>query len=400
MVRVRPVLRPRARLLALVAWLTAQTLCSTEPAAPYTVAPGLFQPDKPDLGLAAPAGARTVTVFRPTTGPAQFNNGAVLIEFQGRFYAQWQSSAHDEDSPDTWVAYSTSDDGETWSPPRVLAAAGSGGAMHSSGGWWTDGRTLVAYINVWPHGFQSGHGGHTEFMLSTDGATWTTPRRLTDAAAQPLAGIIEQDPHRYDGRLHTAFHVPPGLTAQPFHTDDPLGLTGWTRGTMTNLPFTEKNSRELEPSIYRRADHALVMVFRDQASTFHQLASVSRDRGATWSTPVTTDMPDARAKQSAGNLPDGSAYLVNAPNSARERRPLAVTLSRDGQFFERSFLLRGSADLPPLRFAGRYKRAGYHYPKSLVARGCLFVIYATNKEDIELTRVPLASLAPTPATPP
>lgn len=394
MVRVRPAPRPRVRLLALVAWLAAGTLCGTEPAAPYTVAPGLFQPDKPNLGLVAPAGARTFTIHRASAGPAQFNNGAVLVEFKGRFYAQWQSSARDEDTPDTWVAYSTSADGEIWSPPHVLAAAGSGGAMHSSGGWWTDGRTLVAYLNVWPHGFQSGQGGHTEFMLSTDGETWTAPRRLTDAASQPLAGIIEQDPHRYDGRLHTAFHVPPGLIVQPHYTDDPLGLTGWTRGELPSLPFAEKTSRALEPSIFRRADGSLVMVFRDQASSFRQLAAVSTDRGATWTPPTLTTMPDARAKQSAGNLPDGTAFLVNAPNSAKERIPLAVTLSRDGRLFDRSFLLRGRADLPPLRFAGRYKRPGYHYPKSLVARGCLFVIYATNKEDIEVTRVPLASLAP------
>jgi len=104
-------------------------------------------------------------------------------------------------------------------------------------------------------------------------------------------------------------------------------------------------------------------------------------------------MPDARAKQSAGNLPDGTAYLVNAPNTDRPRMPLAVTLSDDGRVFDRSFLLRGAGDLQPLRYEGQYKRPGYHYPKSVVWNGALYVGYATNKEDVQVTRVPLAALA-------
>ena len=108
--------------------------------------------------------------------------------------------------------------------------------------------------------------------------------------------------------------------------------------------------------------------------------------------PAVTNMPDARAKQSAGNLPDGTAFLVNAPNADKVRIPLAVTLSRDGRRFERAFLLRGHADLQPLRYEGRYKRAGYHYPKSVIWKEHLYVGYATNKEDVELTRVALRSL--------
>ena len=107
-----------------------------------------------------------------------------------------------------------------------------------------------------------------------------------------------------------------------------------------------------------------------------------------------TDMPDSRAKQSAGNLPNGAAYLVNAPNDDRPRMPLAVTVSADGRLFDRSWLLRGRDDLQPLRFEGQYKRPGYHYPKSVVWNGWLYVGYAANKEDVQVTRVPLAGLRP------
>ena len=107
-------------------------------------------------------------------------------------------------------------------------------------------------------------------------------------------------------------------------------------------------------------------------------------------------MPDSCAKQSAGNLSDGKAFLVNAPNTGKVRIPLALTLSKDGARFDRAFLLRGQADLPPLRYPGKYKHPGFHYPKSVVWNGYLYVGYAVNKEDVGLTRVPLSSLTAPP----
>ena len=374
----------------------------TAGSAPYTVASGLFDPDAPELGLVPAAGTRSSIVFAPRPGDGRFNNGAVPVAFKGRLYVQWQSSARDEDSADTRVLYAWSDDGERWSTPRVLAGAGRNGAMHSNGGWWTDGDTLVAYLNVWPTGFQTRDGGYAAYMTSTDGESWSASRRVLQADGAPVEGVIEQDPHALaDGRIVTAFHTRPGMIVAPFFTDDPLGMTGWRRGAMANLAHDEpRMSRELEPSLFLRrgADggECAVMVFRDQADSFRQLASESCDGGKHWSTPALTTMPDSRAKQSAGNLADGSAWLVNAPSTGKPRIPLAVTVSSNGYVFDRSFLLRGQADLPPLRHEGRYKRPGYRYPKSVLWNGFLYVAYAVNKEDIAVTRVPVSSLAAPP----
>ncbi len=105
-------------------------------------------------------------------------------------------------------------------------------------------------------------------------------------------------------------------------------------------------------------------------------------------------MPDSRAKQSAGNLPDGTAFQVNNPVTTNRRSPLVVTLSHDGKLFDKAFVLRaGGSELQAQRYAGKAKTLGYNYPKSLVHDGFLYVGYATNKEDVEITRVPLASLA-------
>jgi hypothetical protein len=366
--------------------------CAGSPRAPYEVAPGVFAAEHPDRGLSPARGTQTVTVFRPEGFSDKFGNGVVLIGFRNKLYAQWQSSPKDEDTPDIWVAYSVSHDGLQWSAPRELAPRGSDGRMHSSGGWWTDSRALVAYVNVWPTGFQSCEGGYTEYRVSTDGENWSAPRRVMGRNGRPVEGIIEQDPHALpDGRIVTAFHLRPGLVVAPHYTDDPSGVAGWVRGDIKLLPYDGTTSRELEPSLFRQG-RCLVMVFRDREDSYRQLASRSCDRGESWTTPTLTNMPDARAKQSAGNLPAGSAFLVNAVNADRPRIPLVVTFSRDGRVFDRAYLLHGHADLQPLRYPGQYKRPGYHYPKSLVCGGYLYVAYATKKEDLELTRVPLDNL--------
>jgi hypothetical protein len=355
----------------------------------------LFDFGRPEsLGLAYAGGQETVTIYSPGEGVNRYNNGVVLFPFRGMLYAQWQSSAADEDADDTRVYCSRSADGITWEEPVPLTDRCEQG-IRTGGGWWSDGSTLVAYINVWP-GINSGvKEGYTEYMTSADGVNWEPPEPVLDIDGIPVQGIIEQDVHALPGgRLVTAFHIQPGLRATPCFTDDPLGVSGWRTGEMKSMPMANKKmSRGIEPSWFLRGDGAIVMIFRDQGSSFRSLASVSRDDGMTWSCPVVTDMPDSRAKQSAGNLPDGTAFIVNNPSGCSERFPLVITVSRDGFLFDKAYLLRsGGDDLQLQRFAGKYKTKGYNYPKSIVWGGWLYVSYATNKEDVELTRIPLDSL--------
>lgn len=379
----------RRGLMLLAANMFVWTACLAEDP-PYAPAPGLFDATHPeDLGLSLAPGEKTFTVFRPGPKTDKYSNGVVLMPFKGKLYAQWQSSAVDEDTPDTWVAYAVSRDGAHWSMPKALQPHGQNGVMVSSGGWWRDEHTLVAYINVWPHGFASGNGGYAMYRTSQDGVHWTPLQHVLAADGTPVEGVIEQDPHAVTGgRIVTAFHLRPGMIVTPFYTDDRLGVRGWMRGEMQNLPHAGTVSREIEPSLFVQQS-CLVMVFRDQDSSFRQLAARSCDGGAHWSTPVPTAMPDARAKQSAGNLPDGSAFLVNAPSGTKTRLPLVLSLSADGRLFDRAYVLRGGLDLQPMRYPGKFKHEGYHYPKSVIWKDALYVGYATNKEDVEITRIPL-----------
>lgn len=360
---------------------------------PFYVVDGLLYANNSNtLGLDYVPGAETVTVYAPDGKGDCFSNGIVMAAFKGDLYCMWQSSKKDEDASDTWVAYSRSTDGgKSWSKPMVLAETISNGYC-SSGGWLATADKLIGYINTWPAGL-SPKGGYTRYVASEDGINWTVPADVLMADGTRMNAIFEQDPHVLpDGRIVNAAHFQPGLKISPIYTDDPYGISGWRKGQFSYTSNGDQ-SRELEPSLYWKKDGTLVMVFRDQKSTYKKMAATSTDRGETWSKAVVTAVPDARTKQSAGNLPDGTAYFACNPVDNKTRLPLALLLSEDGTSFDRGYLLRSSNEIQSLRFSGSAKRAGYHYPKSMVHDGYLYVAYATNKEDVEYTRVPISKLS-------
>ncbi len=383
--------------------LSASATVAMAQSAPFTVKDGIFdQTNFNTLGLSAPDGIETFTVFSPTDADNdKFANGVVIAEFKGNLYCQWQRSKKDEDASDTYVAYSRSTDGgATWSTPMTLCPTLSAGYC-SSGGWMSTQDTLVAFINTWPSSLSNPKGGYTRCIWTTDGENWSEPKDVVMADGTQLTGIMEQDPHTLgDGRIVGAAHFQPGLQIYPIYTDDPTGQRGWHKASFQ--PTTgSAQSRELEPSLFRKTDGTLVMTFRDQNSTYTLLAAQSTDRGETWTKAVQTNMPDCRSKQSAGNLPDGTAYIVNCPNTQnrpssdynnKPRLPLAITLSADGTTFDRAYMLRSGEELSAVRYSGSAKRKGFHYPKSMVSGDYLYVAYATNKEDVQYTRVPLKSI--------
>ncbi len=330
-------------------------------------------------------------VFNADDGSHNYANGVVMTAFHDTLYCMWQSSPSDEDSPDTRVVYSLSaDKGLTWCPPTPLSLANDT-AFCTSGGWMVHGDTLTAFINVWPLQL-SPKGGYTYYISSTDGHSWSRPQPVLMADGSMMNGVIEQDPIRLsDGRIIGACHFQPGLHVCPVYTDDASGRTGWRRASFL-CEDNGKQSRCLEPSQYLTKDSVLVMVFRDQQSSFRKMISYSNDRGASWTSPVVSNLLDARTKQCAGNLPDGTAFMVSCPTGSKQRWPLVLQLSRDGYTFNHRILLRGEKDLPPRRFEGKAKTLGYNYPKAFVHGSWLFITYTVNKESVVCTRMTLNNL--------
>ena len=345
---------------------------------PLRVVEGLFVPER----LEEVPGAETFVVFRAEEEGPHYANGAVLTAFKGRFYCMWQASERDEDSPDTRLVYAVSADGERWSRPMELAGPGT-----TSGGWWNAGDSLVAYVNVWPEGTDS-RGGEAWYRTSGDGVEWAPMRPVRMADGSPMTGILEQDPRLCKQRIIGAAHFQPGLQVCPIYTDSTDGVTGWHKADFPATPY-KTQTRELEPSFFQRKDE-LVMVFRDQTSSFHKLASVSRDNGKTWTKAIETDFPDSRSKQCAGNLPDGTAFLIGNPTGSKDRSILAIATSKDGKTFDQAWLI--GRDPAPGRYEGKAKTQGFSYPKAIVHGECLYVAYSINKEDIAVTRLPLTAV--------
>ena len=345
------------------------------------------------LGLSWAKDTETVTVFSAADDTDHYANGVVMAAFKGKLYCMWQSSPKDEDSDDTWVAYSISEDeGRTWCSPRPLAQANQQ-TYCTSGGWLANGDTLIAFIDTWQKGLKP-RGGSTYYIYSTNGKKWSEPQSVKMADGSEMMGVLEQDPYRLrDGRLVGAIHFQPGLHIKPAFSDDRSGRSGWQKG---NFEGTDRGdqSRELEPSQFVQADGTIAMIFRDQSSSFRKLVSFSHDRGETWTEPQVTNIPDARTKQCAGNLPDGTAFMVCCPINGKQRHPLVLLLSNDGCCFDRGYLLRSGKtdDLPARRYDGKYKTLGYNYPKAMIHQGWLYVSYSTNKEDVQYTRIKLTNL--------
>ena len=354
----------------------------------------LDQDDTNTLSLSAPEGMETVTVWQAADEGDHYCNGVCVVKFKDRLFCQWQSSQTDEDAPDTHICYAVSEDGgKTWGEARRLPADIDGGYC-SSGGWLNTGDTLVAYINFWPSDI-SPRGGYTYCVTTEDGENWSEVQQVKMADDTPLDAIFEQDPHILaNGRIVNAAHFQAGLTVSPIYTDDKTGIGGWHRA---QIAATDKGdtSREMEPSIFEQDDGTLTMIFRDQDSSFTKRAAVSKDNGETWSEIFATAVPDARTKQSGGNLSDGTAFMVGSPVNNKLRSPLAILLSQNGRYFDRAYLLRSGDSDPEVVYEGKAKRKGFHYAKSYVCDGRVYVGYATNKEAVEITVIPEDSLKST-----
>lgn len=402
--------------------------------------------DEDDLGLNLLSSAETFTVTGPkTSNPTypsgsstmdKFANGAVITYFNGYYYCMWQSSNEGEDSQDTWVAYSRSADGITWETPKKLVSDDtSNNVINTSGGWYVDktNNKLIGYINNWTVSGWSDtdvkyYGNTTTgkkigdkqslktcYVSTTDGVTWTSPADVKMSDGSTLDGIFEQDPYvTSSGRIINAAHFTSSLVPCPIYTDNVDGVTGWKKATTFNI----NGSGGMEPSVYQKTDGTTVMEFR--TGSYYKYASASTDNGVTWTAVEATNVPDAHTKQSAGNLPDGTSYLVGTPKNVKSadvtdsnterllRKPLAILLSRDGTTFDTGYCLRTSDDNGGKNasgtydgidaagghaYSGLYKRPGYHYTKSMVANGYLWISYATNKETVQVTRIPLSDIS-------
>jgi hypothetical protein len=194
--------------------------------------------------------------------------------------------------------------------------------------------------------------------------------------------------------------------------DEPLNMPNWDfraanrkQQVMADVYIKAVDGHSLcEPSTYRRPDGVLVRVYRDHHPTHRLYASLSRDRGENWTVPAPTDVPDSPSRTAVGSLPDGAVFLagnqLSEPLDRAERPhytrdPLTLALSADGVAFDRAVAVRSGS--PKIRLPGKGKGRGYQYPSAVLVDDALWIMYSVGKEDVAVSRVPLALLPRQPS---
>ena len=332
------------------------------------------------------APVRNSVVVRGVEGVSQFNLHSYIARHGGRFWAIWSSSRVGEEDPDQRILYATSRDGHRWSMAQELAGdpdgPGGPGRWIARGVFVLDGKltALGAYIESADYGKRGREEVWKKLKLMR--FEWT-------GKAWAARGVFAENcmnnfpPERLGERL--------AMVCRDANMDVDMALEEgagkWARTPIAKEPPFNKMD---EPTYYATENGEVHMIVRDNTRSGFLLRAISTDNGRTWSRPVRTNYPDATSKNFPGRLSNGWYYLINNPNP-KGRDPLAISFSRDGWAFEKPHVIRRGA--PEQRHAGRAKRSGtLQYPHAVEHGGSLWVIYSTNKEDIEIAEIKLGGL--------
>lgn len=333
---------------------------------------------------------KTYTVHHAVEGEWQYNLHSYLIHHDGRFWAMWSAGYKDEGAPGQRIHYATSTNGKSWSNRKVLVSphrlADGGESQAVARGFVVRNGQLSALVALLDTNIGGPDWTKRQWInlrlnrYAWDGKDWQDEGVYLDDCMnnfppRPIKGRLFMTSRNGDGRrMHTAIA-------------DSLEGKHWT---ITRLPDKPPVDRTSEPSWYIGPDEVVHMLFRDQNRSHFLHRSVSYDDGVTWSIPVRTNYPDATSKNFSGRLSNGLYYLISNPDL--HRHVLAVSFSTDGWIFGDPHVLRKGG--PALRYPGRSKNSHtFQYPHAIEQDGSLWVIYGTNKEDIEVTAFSLDDLS-------
>ena len=351
----------------------------------------------------------------PETGT--WNHHQHIFYFKGVMFAVWDSQIRDENAAGQHARMRrSSDQGRTWTPMEVLFPASAKNVpaaepypetrFQSFNGIAVVDDVLYAVTDVAEWSAAGAKKirprikiGQMCRAVNPDGTLgkifWLLPQ-----APEPVPGfpaypagdpVLVEKINKYFQQPGNEIQLMFGGNAHP-DSDDDHGLGE----PVPSYQLTDGIWEGTWVRLYRDGGHNDAETFREkeESKVRRNYASFSFDNGKTWTVPTRTSFPDACARTTAGNLPDGQVYVINnvLPLSTKKggRSLLGISLSRDGLNFDRVAVIRFIP--PPKRYEGRSKSIGYAYPHSVVVGEYLWVIHSVNKEDIELTRVPLTEL--------
>jgi hypothetical protein len=334
----------------------------------------------------------------PTRADGAYNHYATLALYQGRFFTMWANHPTGEDGPGQRILYAWSDAWGQWSDAMELFPAPGPVLDRSQSGIHLKAERLVVvedtlYAIVFVHGAGIYPIARS---ISRDG-TLGDPflvRSLPGGAEYPVY---------MQGYTNNTERVILGAKIRRWYTDN--NHVSWWGRYFEGVPNSGIDGAGLiESYTYRARDGGYVLFTRywghsgNPVHNNRMYVSFS-DRLNSWSAPYPTDIPDSPSRAQALTLDDGTVLLIGNQNVPwfdealyLDRDPMTVAISDDGYTFDRVFALRTAAPLGwrISNVAGR--NLGFAYSSSLTHRGWLYTSYTIGKEDMAITRVPLAAM--------
>lgn len=342
------------------------------------VVPGLpSDPDQIDWAALPTFKAKTVQVARGVQNETAFMHHPKIVFFDGRFFAKWNDGYIGEDFAGQRVRYATSKDGVQWSEPVDLTGRHPKRRYTACGFWLRDGEMYA--LAALRDASDAGPSGEEPLLLAFK---WDSK-----AGRFGERTLIAKD--------YFAQNIPQRTPAGDWLILGKGGVGSWgpmksAKGgvksiddwTIRDLPGAGKLE---EAEWYTLPNGGLVSHFRTRTPK-RLMRSYSTDSGVTWTEPVVTNFPESGARHHGLRLSNGLYVLLVNPNT-KGRIPFSIATSKDGLLYDRIANVR--AEPTKARWEGRAKGAGYHYMRGFEHDGQLYTIYSVNKEDVDVTIIPL-----------
>ncbi|NOY76681.1 MAG: exo-alpha-sialidase [Calditrichaeota bacterium] len=304
-------------------------------------------------------------VFQNPPTPAC--HASTIAEAPEGLVAAW-FGGREEGAPDVdiWVSRKA---GNRWSRP-VDAASGKAADGNRYPCWnpvlfQVPGGELLLFYKVGPNPRE----WWGMLKKSSDGGrTWGPAKRLPEG----ILGPVKDKPLLLpDGRLLCGSSEELGGWRVHMEWTPDFGKT-WQRTPDLNDP---KKVMAIQPTLLRYTAGRLQILCRTKSKRIYQ--SWSNDQGKTWSPLAPTDVPNPSSGIDAVTLKDGRQLLVYNP-TVRNRVPLSVAISRDGEHWQRVF------DLEPVTDPKKANREEYSYPAVIqTSDGLVHVTYTWNRVKIK-----------------
>ncbi|MSU65413.1 MAG: hypothetical protein EXS38_04760 [Opitutus sp.] len=351
-----------------------------------------------------------------------YNHQPYLTYWRNRFILQFLSAQFQEHEPPTYTSIVTSDDGYTWSPPRMVfpeyqlpainrdgvnIPAGTFAVMHQRMGFYAapNGRLLTlgfyGFAETPQQSPNAGNGlGRVVREIYADGTfgpiyfiRYNRHAGFDESnTAYPFfatskdAGFLEACQTLLADKLYTLQWWEEDRARDGFYSIVPDEVAGAVR---FDAKIVTSAGAGKAFAWYTRPDSVVVGLWKNQYS------ALTGDHGKTW-TPIVKNatLRTTGAKTWGQRTDDGRYVIVHAHSATMVNRfPMVAITGDDAHLFDGMYCLQG--EVPPRRYRGQYKMVGPQYFRGIEEGNGnppgdhLWMVYSMHKEDIWISRTTL-----------